>query len=295
MNVESTTSSSKTTSTASNSSSSSSTNVQNSTKSFKDEMETAKTQDTKTQENSRTEAENAKASQQNAEAKNEKTQAAQQNSENNISQQVEKDKLTGEKNVATLTSDPLKELNSKIAVLNNLKGGFESRVQEVDSKTTDKSDKTDYCKIIKMDNQDITFFVNLVENQQMVAQNSQGVNLNGSQMFTDVKAEATQATVKVSATLLDALSESAKTNKPFRIDFDNNVAVVMRVDKDGVLSANFIPGSAAVENYLRNNIASLRQSFEEQNLPYNELSYSRQQKQDQKDNQSQNNKEKENE
>lgn len=143
-----------------------------------------------------------------------------------------------------------------------------------------------------MDNNDIMFFVNLVENRQMIAQNNPVINSNINNNFTDIKSEATQETVRVSATLMDAINDSLKTNKSFRIDFDKDIAVIMRVDKEGVLSANFIPGSAAVENYLRNNIETLRQNFDNQNLPYNELSYKRQQKEEHQQHQ---NKENENE
>ena len=72
-----------------------------------------------------------------------------------------------------------------------------------------------------------------------------------------------------------------KTNQPFRIDFDKDVSVIIKVNKDGSLAANFIPGDKAVEQYLRNNIASLRQRFDDQNLPYSELSYSNQNRQQQ--------------
>ena len=53
-----------------------------------------------------------------------------------------------------------------------------------------------------------------------------------------------------------------------------DIAVIIKVNKDGSLMANFIPGDKAVEQYLRNNIASLRQRFDEENLSYSELSYS---------------------
>lgn len=50
---------------------------------------------------------------------------------------------------------------------------------------------------------------------------------------------------------MDKLSESMKTNQPFRIDFDKDVSVIIKVNKDGSLAANFIPGDKAVEQYLK--------------------------------------------
>ena len=48
-----------------------------------------------------------------------------------------------------------------------------------------------------------------------------------------------------------------------------------------------------MEAYLRNNISYLKQRFDEQDLPYNELTYSRHRNQEQ--NEKRNNKEKDNE
>lgn len=211
--------------------------------------------------------------------------AIEKNVKNNLTQEVVKDKLAKDKgttasSTATAMMDPISELNSKIATLNEIKNVSNLKTQKMNTKIEEISDKDDYCKTMKMDNKDITFFVNLVANQEISAQSNQRINQTDTN-FTDIKTKETQAPVHVSATLMDAINESAKTNKPFRIDFDNNIAVIMKVDKNGVLSANFIPGDAAVENYLRNNMASLRQSFDEQNLPYSNLSYSNQQKQQQ--------------
>ena len=47
----------------------------------------------------------------------------------------------------------------------------------------------------------------------------------------------------------------------------------MKIDSKGKVSAEFIPGDKAVEAYLRNNIGFLKQRFDDQNLPYNDLLY----------------------
>lgn len=289
MNIETTSAavamkSTKSTETSSASSSSSSTTKDSST-SFKDELEAAKTQDPN-------ESDATKAT--------EADKNAQKTAEDNAAQQTKKDQSTedkeksGENTENTKITDPLAELNSKLATLNDLKNGNNLKTQGLDSKTDDKiSDK--YSQTIKMDNKDITFFLNLVDNQQMSAQSAQVNNSPLNKSFTDIKNEATHESVQVSATLLNSINESAKTNKPFRIDFGSDVAVIMKVDKEGTISANFIPGSAAVENYLKNNIAGLRQNFDNQNLPYNELSYSKHQRQEQDQQQQGKNKENENE
>ncbi len=127
----------------------------------------------------------------------------------------------------------------------------------------------DYDSINMSDN-DAIFFANLVKNTDMSMQ-SIANQLNGTLIENN---RNVQKNIQVSSILMDKLAESMKTNKPFRIDFDKDVSVIIKVNKDGSLSANFIPGDKAVEQYLRNNIASLKQRFDEENLPYSELSYS---------------------
>ncbi len=134
--------------------------------------------------------------------------------------------------------------------------------------------------VVNMSDSDANFFANLVQNTDM---SMQSIAAQVSNQMVE-GAQNVQQKVQVSSVLMDKLAESMKNNQPFRIDFDKDVSVIIKVNKDGSLAANFIPGDKAVEQYLRNNIASLRQRFDEQNLSYSQLSYSnsRQQQQQQR-------------
>lgn len=123
---------------------------------------------------------------------------------------------------------------------------------------------------INMSDADANFFANLVQNTGLSAKGI--INEFGADFIDNSK--SVQQSLQVSSVLMEKLSESLKTNKPFRIDFDKDVSIIIRVNKDGSIAANFIPGDKAVEQYLRNNIASLRQRFDEENLSYSELTYS---------------------
>ena len=118
-----------------------------------------------------------------------------------------------------------------------------------------------------MSDSDANFFANLVQNTDMSMKDiaTQVAESNNAQ---------TAKSVQVSSVLMEKLADSLRTNQPFRIDFDKDVSVIIKVNKDGSLSANFIPGDKAVEQYLRNNISYLRQRFDEENLSYSELNYS---------------------
>ena len=142
--------------------------------------------------------------------------------------------------------------------------------------TVNSATTVDY-DVINMSDSDANFFANLVQNTDM---SMQSIAANISDQMAE-GAQNIQKNVQVSSVLMDKLAESMKTNQPFRIDFDKDVSVIIKVNKDGSLAANFIPGDKAVEQYLRNNIASLRQRFDEQDLSYTQLSYSNSRQQQQ--------------
>ncbi len=119
---------------------------------------------------------------------------------------------------------------------------------------------------------DAEFFINLTKNENVnvAAISSQ------AQSMVDQGADVNQAqkNAEVSQALLQALSNAREKNQPVRIDFDKNISVVLRVSQNGTIAAHFIPGDKAVEQYLRNNIESLKNTFNENDIPYTDLSYS---------------------
>lgn len=170
----------------------------------------------------------------------------------------------------------LMDANTQLANVTGLRGGVSGI-------------KVDYSNI-NMTFDDAKFFADLVQNTDKTLQDVM-IDLKSN---TEQTVQKASQHVKVSSTLMNALNEAVKSNQPVRINFDKDVSVIIKVDKDGALSATFIPGDKAVEEYLRQNISTLRQRFDEQELSYRDLSYSRQ-KQNQEQNRRNNNKENDNE
>ena len=241
-----------------------------------------KTVDTKSDEK----PQNSENKQDNSVKNDEKQQNQQQgNSQNNNQQNPNQNQASAE------LSDEINsilKLNGRITDISQLQN--QKFTTGINQDIYTSSAAIDYSRISMSDN-DAMFFVNLVNKTDMSMQSIAGEfqkNLNTANV------QNVQKTAKVSATLMEALSDSMKTNKAFRIDFDKDVSVVMRVDRDGNINANFIPGDKAVEAYLKNNISYLKQRFDEQNLPYNELTYSKHNRQNQQE-EKRNNKENDNE
>lgn len=113
--------------------------------------------------------------------------------------------------------------------------------------------------------EDAMFFVNMLNQNGLVNYAVEGDNLEISTKNANK--------IQASSALLDMLKTSYDSKKPIRMDFDNNVTVILKLDDKGKINAHFIPGDKAVEEYLRNNISYLRQRFDEQNISYSNISY----------------------
>lgn len=113
---------------------------------------------------------------------------------------------------------------------------------------------------------DAIFFVGLLNQQNIISYNVENNNLSVSMDGKEIK---------TTNTLLNLLSTSLDTKKPIRLDFDNNVTVILKLNHKGEIQTHFLPGTAEVEAYLKNNLQCLKQAFDEQGINYSSLSYSK--------------------
>lgn len=169
------------------------------------------------------------------------------------------------------TSDIVKFIDANLSTKNTKKASKSNSASSA-RKAEEKS--------IKMTEADAKFFQNLVENNSQVSQDSKATDMANQATLKDVE-EAHSA--KVSKSLLNALKESQETNKSFRVDFDKDLSVILKVNRNGRISAEFLPGDAAVEQYLKSNIPLLKQKFNDEGLEYENLSYRDQSRKDNKE------------
>lgn len=170
----------------------------------------------------------------------------------------------------------------------NLSTNNSSRTETSSTSQTSSTQSSSEKISIKMTESDAKFFNSLIENNEQVMQ---GVKVaDAQQNLNDIEQAKS---VEVSKTLLNALKESQENNKSFRVDFDKDLSVILKVNKDGQISAEFLPGDKAVEQYLKTNMPLLKQRFNEEGLEYENLSYkqSKKEKEEEKRNSRGNNKE----
>lgn len=270
--------------------------------SFREELNNAskdKSSDVKGQEKNETPeaetAEKSKASEKTdkktSKENNTQTKKTEQNSENQANQ------LNAEISLNAAKENDAFEMLSEQMKSYVLKNGGQFNLNNINLMTANTRAEianvqpaVDYTSIQMSDN-DAVFFANLVKNTDMSMQSVAG---EFQKTLQSGLVQQTQSSAKASAALIVALQESSKTNQPFRIDFDKDVSVILKVDKDGNINANFIPGDKAVEAYLRNNIEFLKQRFNEENIAYGELNYSKS-RQGKEEKEQKNKKEQENE
>ena len=130
-------------------------------------------------------------------------------------------------------------------------------VKKVNTQTGIKIESVVKFDTVIMNQADVEVFANLVENGE--------VNLN------NLAPKAAEKSIQVSKTLADLLAKSMETNQPVRIDFDNNISVIIRISRDGKITADFLPSSQIAEAYLKENLPILRQRFDENNIEYDSL------------------------
>lgn len=253
--------------------------------SFKDELKNVETTETQDVQQTEQEAETEQVSKKEESSKSEKkeekagTEQKEQNSEQKTesSEADNSNTLKGELSMNNIEGEDYSALSDQVKSF-MLKNGGQFNLNAVNLMTAttraeiaNVAPSVDYSSI-KMSDSYAKFFSDLVNKTDMSAKS---VAAEFQKVLNGGNVQQAQSTAKATAALIANLQESAKTHQPFRIDFDKDVSVILQVDKEGKINANFIPGDKAVEAYLRNNIDFLKQRFNEENIAYGDLNYSK--------------------
>ncbi len=144
---------------------------------------------------------------------------------------------------------------------------------DINSLSTDDFAEVQQIDTLEVSREDAQFFVNMTQNNQTSVQN----------LGNDLKIVQTEKSMEVSKTLVNLLEKAQNTQKPIRLDFDNNITLVLKVNNQGTVNAAFFPSDTAAEQYLRNNIPYLKNELDAKNISYGTLNYFSRQKNNQKE------------
>ena len=142
-------------------------------------------------------------------------------------------------------------------------------VKKINTRTNIKIEEIVKYDSIIMNQADVEVFINLVE--------------KGEADLKNLALNADEKSTQVSKTLADMLAKSMETNQPVRINFDNNISVIIRISREGKITADFLPSSQVAEAYLKENLPLLRQKFDDNNIDY-ELNQRERREQNKEDN-----------
>lgn len=213
-----------------------------------------------------------------------------QDIQNQMQENAENEKETPQQEELSLQTQQPEETNNLTYTqsVENLKAGLFDLGITDENGLSNKKDIFSYnIKFNELTLDDIKLFDGLAQKPTDLVVNSidtQKGNFNIT--INNEGMNVSYRSLEISKTLFSAIENASKTGKPIRLDFGQDTSVILKISKDGKLSADFIPNEKAMEVILRNALPELKAKFDEENLPYNELTYRNfnQQKQNQKEN-----------
>ncbi len=121
--------------------------------------------------------------------------------------------------------------------------------------------------------EDIKFLKTMVENPCMMLQSINPQNCQITFAIPDMQGGVSYKSFDFSKGLSNLIEYAHKSQKPVRINFDEDSSVILKINKEGKLSAEFVSSNAAMEFILRNNIPNLKNKMDKEGLPYENISY----------------------
>jgi len=129
---------------------------------------------------------------------------------------------------------------------------------------------------INLDNfkkEDITFLRTLLENPSITLNNLNSQNLQATFAVQNQNNQVSYKSFEVSKGLFNLMEYSFKSQKPVRLDFNGNSSVILKMNNDGKLIAEFISNDKAMEYVLKSSIPGLKDKLDSEGIAYEEISY----------------------
>lgn len=143
--------------------------------------------------------------------------------------------------------------------------------------TTTENDRHFADTFLKIERKDITR-KDLENIFNLTAHPQFSLNINQTNGFKNTvmnynNSGKSYTSLNFSKNLSEALEKAYKNNRPIRIDFEKDTSVILKIDKDGKVSAQFLSTDKMMELLLKDNLYLLRAKLDKEGLPYNELNY----------------------
>jgi len=120
---------------------------------------------------------------------------------------------------------------------------------------------------------DIEFFKLCSEKNEITVNDINAKNSQVNVMAVDNNNQVSYKSFDFSKGLFNLIEYSFKKQKPIRLDFRGNSSVILKVNNQGKLSAEFISNDTAMEYILRNSIPNLKNKLDSEGIPYEKVFY----------------------
>ena len=118
-----------------------------------------------------------------------------------------------------------------------------------------------------MTEDDVKFFQLIVNNQKVT------INNNSSLIVENENGEKILENLKFSKSVMNMIEYSYSSNRPIRIDFAKDLSVILKIDRQGQITAEFISSDKAMEYLLKTNIPQLREKLDSAGIKYKKIYY----------------------
>ena len=120
---------------------------------------------------------------------------------------------------------------------------------------------------------DIKLFEGLTQRNEISLNSFNPQNQTFNMNIKGENLDISYRSIEISKTLFSAIDNAMQTGKLVRLDFGQDASVILRISKDGKISADFVPNDKAMELAIKAALPELRAKFEEENIPYGTLNY----------------------
>ena len=136
--------------------------------------------------------------------------------------------------------------------------------------------RTEDNTAIKMDDfkkDDIDFVKVCLENPAVVMTNINTQNLQVNLAIQNPQGTYSYKSYDVSKGLINLIEYSLKSQKPVRLDFKGDSSVILKVNKEGKLNAEFISNDEAMAYALKSSIPMLKNKMDTEGILYDDVYY----------------------
>lgn len=121
--------------------------------------------------------------------------------------------------------------------------------------------------------EDIVFFRTCLENPSITLNNLNSQNFQVDIAVQNQNNQVSYKSLDVSKGLFNLIEKSFKAQKPIRFDFNGNSSVILKMNNDGKLIAEFVSNDKAMESILKSSIPGLKDRLDSEGITYEEITY----------------------